>query len=271
MSKIRLIALDLDGTLLNHDKEVSAENRAAIARARAEGVRVILCTYRSLNEAAGYAKQAGCDELMVCEGGTMVANAATREIYSQRTIAPELIAKITELSRKEGLAVMYYAGGKIYTTEADKQVLFGGVNAYQGDPDCLVCVGDPVAYVLENQLQCTKSLSCGAVDALVRAREAIGTHPSVEFTSSGSDNFEALPVGVDKGDGLRRALDRLGLTADEVVAMGDAENDLPMLRAAGHPVAMGDAAQAVLDAAEFISSGHNQHGVAHAIAHYLGW
>ena len=80
MSRFRLAAVDLDGTLLNREKHVSPGNRAAVAEARAQGLDVIVASGRSLYEAAMFAREAGCGPDLICEGGAMVADAYTHEI-----------------------------------------------------------------------------------------------------------------------------------------------------------------------------------------------
>jgi len=266
---IRLIAVDLDGTLLDHRKQISAENVRAIAAAQAQGVLVTVCSGRSLTEAAAFAERAGCADRMICEGGTMIADRSTLHILQNWTMPPESAYAALDCSVAHGLAVMYYANGQIVTTASARDRLFAGDNGYIGRPEALVIVPDLAAHARNSHAPICKLLACGEESMLANVRASLVSLPGITLTSSGEDNFEVLPAGTDKGTALLHLCEQLGLTTDECAAIGDNENDLSMLNAAGFAVAMGNAPAAVQACADFVTADNSSDGAAKAIWHIL--
>ena len=106
-----------------------------------------------------------------------------------------------------------------------------------------------------------------ARDATEQALAEIRPLPGITITSSGSDNFEILPAGADKGRALTRLGELLDVTPAEMAAIGDSDNDAEMLRAVGMPVAMGNADAALKNLAKYITADCDHDGVAQAIYH----
>lgn len=266
--RYRLAAVDLDGTLLSSDKTVSAGNRAAIAAARRAGLDVIVATGRSLHEAANFAQEAGCGPDMICEGGTMVADAYTRTVLHRWTMRAEDAAALIRIARSFGLTAMCYVDGDTWLTPDAEDVIFGGANRYRADLSHY-----RIHPALEADLEArggvvTKLLACGDPQAVQVARRALPDLPGVHVTSSGADNFEAHAAGAGKGTALRWLCGHCGIPLAQTIAMGDAENDLDLLQAAGAAAAMGDGAACVREIADFVAPGHNADGVAAALRHF---
>ena len=266
--RYRLAAVDLDGTLLGSDKTVSAGNRAAIAAARAAGLDVIVATGRSLHEAANFAREAGCGSDMICEGGTMVADAYTHAVLHIWTMQAKDAAALIRTARSFGLTAMCYVDGDTWLTPDAEGVIFKGANRYRADLSHY-----RIHPALEADLEArggtvTKLLACGDPQAVQAARAALPDLPGVRVTSSGTDNFEAHAAGAGKGTALKWLCRHRGIPLAQTIAMGDAENDLDLLKAAGAAVAMGDGAACVREIADFLAPGHNADGVAAALRHF---
>lgn len=267
-ARIRLAAVDLDGTLLGHDKQVSAGNRAAIARAQAGGLKVVVASGRSLYEAARFAREGGCDADLICEGGTMVANAYTHEVYHAWPMPAADAAALIRAAQPFGLHALCYVQGDVWLTPEAEAVIFRGVNSYRADRSHFHLCADLVQALESYGGPVTKLLACGTPDAVCAARQALPDLPGVHITSSGADNFEAHAAGAGKGAALRWLCQARGIGLEQTVAMGDAENDLDMLRTAGQAAAMGDADACVREMADFIAPPHDADGVAAVLDHY---
>lgn len=115
--KYRLLALDLDGTLLNSQKEITPEVRKALAWAKERGVYVVLSTGRIVGEAAEFARELPCEDLMVTAGGTAIATASDERILQSWDMPCEIGAKAVEAVQSRPVRVMIYVGSKIYINE----------------------------------------------------------------------------------------------------------------------------------------------------------
>lgn len=110
---IRLIALDLDGTLLDPAGQITDETKAAIAQARQAGIKVVLSTGRSVQEAADFSAQAGCDNLSVCLGGAVLSDNATGAHLRRWDIPADVSRKALELCLNRDIELMIFAGEQI--------------------------------------------------------------------------------------------------------------------------------------------------------------
>ena len=100
-------------------------------------------------------------------------------------------------------------------------------------------------------------------------RQGLSAVPGIDLTQSWFNNIEIMPAGVDKGRGVRDMAAALGLSMDQVMALGDQDNDIPMFKAAGFGVAMGNAAPELLAAADFVTLSNNEAGFAKAVEKFI--
>jgi len=268
MSGYRLAAVDLDGTLLGKDKQVSPGNRAAVIRARAAGLDVIVASGRSLYEAARFSREAGCGPDMICEGGTMVADAYTHKIHMQWTMRASEAAALIRTAQGYGLTAICYVEGETWVMPDAEAVFFCGVNRYGADLAHYKVHADLAGDLEARGGMVTKMLAGGNPAAVQAARAALPTLKAVHVTSSGADNFEAHAADAGKGTALRWLCEQRGIALAHTIAMGDAENDLDLLEAAGLAVAMGNGAPCVRAAADWIAPPNDADGVAAALTHF---
>ena len=272
--KYRLLALDLDGTLLNSQKEITPEVRKALAWAKERGVYVVLSTGRIVGEAAEFARELPCEDLMVTAGGTAIATASDERILQSWDMPCEIGAKAVEAVQSRPVRVMIYVGSKIYINEYSNRDFVANYRV-EGFHANKIVVEDIAGEIRRNHLNVTKVYAIGENgvydvfpnEVLEQALAEIRPLPGITITSSGSDNFELLPVGADKGRALTRLGEMLGVTPAEMAAIGDSDNDAEMLRAVGMPVAMGNADAALKNLAKYITADCDHDGVAQAIYH----
>jgi Cof subfamily protein (haloacid dehalogenase superfamily) len=258
----RLVATDVDGTLLGPDDRVPARAFAAIDRLVAAGVGFVLVTGRPPRWIPPVVAMLPVAPLAVCANGGALYDAAADRVVWARTfdaaVLADLAATVAEVLPTGGLAVE-----RVGATAEDQDALFVAEPAYRHAwPD-----GDN--HVVER----SELLGRPAVKMLVRCAElrseemvallepVVGALADLTF-SHPRGLVELSPPGVTKATGLAEVAERFGVTAGEVVAFGDMPNDLEMLRWAGHGVAMGNAHPALIDVADEVTAHHGEDGLA---------
>lgn len=261
---IRMIALDVDGTLLTSRGTVTETTVRAIKAARERGIRVVLSTGRSVPEAVWLTELVGCDRRAVCVGGAVVADMADGRHLRRWDIRPETARPVLKLLRGEPLSCMVFAG-ESNLLDRDSSAFFRAAYPYPAYLDNTVTVDDLPAYLRTHRLPLTKIHAEGAPEVFPPLLERLRRMPGLALTSSGRDNFEVVADGVDKGAALCLLAEEWGIRPEETAAIGDSDNDLAMLRAVGCPVAMGNASEEVKAAAVMVTADHDRDGVAKAI------
>lgn len=259
---IRLISLDLDGTLLDPSGTVTPDAKAAITKARRAGVRVVLNTGRSIPETFWFAREAGCDSLVCALGGAALADSATGQVIRRWDIPKPSGRQALELCLNRDIELIIFSGDQILMDPFSKQSLLK-THPFPAFHDNAVVAQDPAAYMAEHSLPLTKLHGDQNPDRYPLAE--LSALPGLQLTSSSDHDFELVAKGVDKGRALALLSMMYGIPLCDCAGVGDSENDLPMLRAVGTPIAMGNAAPAVKAAACRIAPSNAAEGVAQAI------
>ncbi len=262
--KYKLIAIDLDGTLLNSKKEITAPVKRAVAMAAEQGIHVVLATGRIVGEAVEFAREIHCENLMVTAGGAAIASASDERILESWSIPYETGAQAVEEVQNRPVRLMIYIGSKVYTNPFSDHY-FKQNYRVEGFHSNKIVLDDIAAHIRERQLPVTKIYALGEQNELENALKTIHRLPDISITSSGSDNFEIMPGDADKGRALLRIGEMLGIRAQEMAAIGDSDNDIAMLKAVGMPVAMGNANPGLKALAGYITADCDNDGVAQAI------
>ena len=263
---VKLIALDLDGTLLDPQGRVTDATKQAIARARQAGVRVVLNTGRPIPEAIWFTQEAGCDHLISCLGGAALVHGGTGEVLRRWDIPEPSGEQALELCLGKEIELMIFAGDQILLDPFSKASLLR-TYPYPAFHDHAIVVEDPLGYKRAHNLPLTKIHGDGKPGSY--PLQALAALPGVELTASNDHDFELVPAGVDKGRTLALLALMYGVALRDCAAVGDSDNDLAMLRVVGTPVAMGNASQAVQQVARWIAPSNQEEGVAQAIARCL--
>ena len=263
----RAIALDLDGTLTNHEKVVTPKTREALLKAAAKGAVIILASGRptygiepvaeclELNQRGGY--------ILSYNGGNIV-NAKTGEKLFSQFLPDEVIPELYAYAKEHGHALLGYAGNEIITEMPDDQYVkeesrINKMNirkvdnlfeALEPHPTKLLMTGDP-------------TLMLKAEEELV---EKLGDR--MDIFRSAPFFLELVPKGIDKAKSLTRLLTKINLTPADLIAFGDGYNDLSMLKLAGMGVAMENAAPEVRAEADYVTLSNEEDGVAAALTHF---
>ena len=259
---VKLIALDLDGTLLDPSGAVTDATKEAIARARAEGVRVVLNTGRPIPEAIHFSREAGCDDLISCLGGAALVDGEDGHVLRRFDIREPSGSRALELCLNREIELMIFAGNQILVDPFSKRSLLR-TYPFAAFHDNAVLTEDPMAYIKEHGLPMTKIH--GDWNPGRYPLEELAALPGIQLTRSNERDFELVAAGVDKGRMLSLLAMMYGIALEDCAAVGDSDNDLAMLQVAGTPIAMGNAAQRVKNAACRIAPGNDEEGVAQAI------
>ena len=259
---IKLISLDLDGTALNPEGQLSPGVKKAIARARAAGVRVIFNTGRPVPEAAAFIREAEADALVSTLGGAMVADCAAGRTLRRWDVAEPWGRRAVEICLARNVKLMVFAGDRILVNSAYKALL-EKIYPYPAFHRAATVTEDILTYMDDHHLPLTKIHADGRPEDF--PLEELAALPGLTLTSSNSHDFEVVGEGVDKGRSLALIADLYGISLEECAAVGDSANDLEVLRAVGLPIVMGNAPENVKAAAARIAPANNQEGAAWAI------
>lgn len=247
MAKYKLIALDMDGTLLNEQSEISRENAEWIGKALDAGVTVSFSTGRGFESALPYAEQLKLETPMITVNGGELWR-RPHELHRRTTMSARHIEMLHKLAL-EFPEVWYWC----YSTEGiyNKEKWFDPSESY--DSRQWLKFG----YYTEDDTAREQLL------AEVRRWDTF------EISNSSPHNIELNPKGVTKASAIRELCGLLGIGMNEVVAAGDSLNDIAAIREAGLGVAMGNAQEAVKEAADVVTLTNDEHGVAELIKRYV--
>ncbi|MBB1253406.1 HAD family hydrolase [Streptomyces alkaliterrae] len=253
----RLVATDLDGTLLRGDGTVSSRTRDAIRAATDTGALHLVVTGRNVPWTIPILDELGYTGLAVCGQGGQLYHAGERRLLTSVTLDRRLAAAaLTEIGRMTGPLALAASrdglAGEVVTTR-DFLVIDGGLPVLRTD-DPAEILAEPVAKVYLQHPELDD-------DALAKAaREAAGH--LVDVVMAGEGVVELLPAGLTKATGLSLAARRLGVTARETIAFGDMPNDVPMFRWAAWGVAMADAHPELREVADEVTASNDEDGIA---------
>lgn len=264
MPDIRLVAIDLDGTLLDPQNRVSEVDAAAVRTVVAGGVRVVLATSRWYHAAQRVARQLGLDGPIICHNGALVRGLDPGEELLHLRIDGGLARQIGE--HLDTLA------GDAYVTVDDRTFIR---SERQRDWSHLPPDMAPVSSIAEAVTSPpTAFLVFGKEtvrDVVERFQAYHGSEINLAegFSESFPDYLNIVHPRANKGTALRVVCQALGIPIEATMAMGDAAPDIALLRAAGIGVAMGNAAAAVKEAAAAVAPGNDAGGVAWALRRYV--
>lgn len=265
-SRIALIAVDLDGTLLRSDHTPAPEGVRALAAASERGVAVVISTTRNLDSVRRFASEIGLDQPVICTNGAHILATPDGPTWIRRTIPSDLARALMERADVEGWSLITTVDEITYYRRQGDEPL-GGVRPGRTIVACNAGVldrGDPIR-ILNYEPAAIPEI-CTFLASHFPGHYHLETylHPDDSVKSIG-----IYAAGSDKGTALSFVLDRLGLRPAHVMAIGDNPNDLPMFRCAVVRVAMGNATQDVRAAATVMAPTNDAEGVAWAVRRYV--
>nr|WP_263314294.1 Cof-type HAD-IIB family hydrolase [Mammaliicoccus sp. Marseille-Q6498] len=283
---IRLIATDMDGTLLNAAHEVSNENYEAIKYAQSKGITVVIATGRAFYEANSPIEKTDLSLPYICLNGAEVRDEEFNIIHTSK-LTRSLINKITGILNKDDIYYQVYTNFGIYTEDPEKDLEIyvdiaekagqtADVNKIRAniqsrmDNGTLKVVnsydeissrpGEIILKILAYSSDLTK---------IDKAKAEIAESQSLAVSSSSRGNIEITHSDAQKGIALEAIAEKLNIPMSDVMAIGDNLNDVSMLEKAGFAVAMENGAPEVKEIADYITDTNERSGVGKAIIHAL--
>ncbi|QIL46167.1 HAD family phosphatase [Vagococcus coleopterorum] len=267
---IKLIAIDLDGTLLKDDKTISEKNIKTLQAAKQQGVKVVLCTGRPLNSVLPHLETLGLVEegdFAVTFNGGLIQRNDTGEILSKVLLTKADIENIYQLSQELVFPLDVVSGPKVLKIQPQPT----SNPSWYHKLNPLLNFVDVELSELPNDTEFNKAvcaISEEKIDELLPKVPA-EYHEQYSIVRSGKAIFEFMPKGVSKADGLRRLGDLLGIQPEEMMALGDEENDQAMIRFVGLGVVMENGTAELKKDAQYITATNEEDGVALAVEKFV--
>lgn len=263
----RLLALDLDGTVVDQSLAISGAVRNAIAAAQASGCKVTIATGRTFMATMPFVNALGIIDPVICYQGALVRHPLTGEVFASAVIPGDLAAEALGLLQKAGIFTIVYSDERLYVAERrhelDTYLVF--------HPEGAEVVVEPNLVDEIAKLRPAKLLFMADSDVIERELRRMARHFAGRLSSVRSHAIfgELTPLGITKGTALAEMASQLGIPRDQVIAIGDHENDLPMIEWAGLGLAMGNAIPRVRQIADAVIPTVQEDGVAWAIEKYI--
>lgn len=270
---IRLVVSDMDGTLLGPDKRVSAVTREAIKRAERAGIRFSICTGRIQTMTEYYLGDLQLTTPVITANGALIWDPAGQKVLWDQPMDEEELLSLLLFCREHQLdycaltmGTSYFAAGSVRRkrfeqyNEIARSGGFAPMSLALFD-DAFACIrGQKVYKVLINEV---------VPGQFAAAVAFIDTLKTIGYTSSEDRLLDVADRNISKGEGLKHLAQLLDIPTDDVCAVGDYDNDIPMLRASGFPVAMANGCEAIRNAAEFVTKANTEDGVAYLLDQLL--
>lgn len=263
---IRLIAIDLDDTLLRDDNTVSDYTKQVMSQVRAKGIEILIATGRMYQTAAPVARTLGLgDSPMMLFSGGVVQRVASGQIIAETLVPLEAANKVLRTCKEHDWYVQAYVDDQLLIDKptAESRMYEEGTGAKA------LVIGEE----LYNLGKAPNKLLLISLDASRMAgiksnlQEIVGSR--VELVRSKPTFLEIIAPGVSKGGCLRTLLKERGLAANQVVAFGNSDNDISMLEAAGYSLAVANAEEGAKKAADDVCRSNQDDGVAHWLEKHI--
>lgn len=267
----QLIALDMDGTLLNHELKITQSNLEAMKKATDAGKHVVISTGRSLSEMKHYLDDLTMVRYMILESGACVYDLYKQQMIYQKTFIKDQVLKICEVLQKQDIMLHIFTDGYSYSPTLQRHQM----NEYQMGKyqnmflDCVDPIDNVELFFQEHMNHIEKiNFYHRSIEerenSLQYLKDMDVVKACVEISS-----LELTPQGVNKGLGIEHLCDYLNISVDQCIAVGDSNNDLEMLEVVGKAIAMGNANDAIKNIADIIVNDCEHDGVVEAINKYL--
>ncbi len=260
MRKFDLVAVDIDGTLLNSSHLLTENTRNTIIRAVAQGIRITLSTGRMFQSAQRIASEIGLDVPLIIYNGALIKNACSEEIIFEKRIAIAAGERLLALLKAAGLHYHVYVDGALFVPEiTEKSRIYAertGVSVHlMTELDFASCAGFYKVLVMGDPEKLSL-FEKQAADELREDIRAFKSHPQY---------LEIVHCQVSKGNALQILANELEIPCKRIMAIGDHYNDMDMISFAGCGVAMGNAPEDVKSCAVHIAASNDDEGAARAI------
>jgi Cof subfamily protein (haloacid dehalogenase superfamily) len=266
--KYKLLVLDLDGTLTNSKKKISARTKLALIKAQERGITIVLASGRPtygivpLAEELELAKYGGY--ILSFNGGTII-NWKTKEVIHESVISSEKLPLLHKIAVQNDVEIISYHNENIISETSDNEYI-----KYEAFLNKMI-IKEVESFTDAVSFPVAKCLIVGKPETLKPLEDEMNGIFGNEMSIYRSEPFflEIMPLNIDKAQSLQKLLLYTGHTREEMMACGDGYNDLSMIKFAGMGVAMANAQTTVKDASDYITLSNEDDGVAHVVELFL--
>lgn len=265
---ITTIALDLDNTLLNSAKEISAENERVLKQLHKMGKRIVLCTGRPIQGIQRLLTQLELFEptdYAITFNGGLIRHNQTQRILAQTTISKQEVAALYQDAEQRHYPIDVIGADKVYS------IVTLGKSDYESSMGAVLPFADISFDELPADRAFGKAVCAAPAEVVQRVRKEMPTELTdlLHIVPSRAELLEFLPNNVNKAHGLSQLMAHFGETLDNVMTFGDEENDFEMIAQAGVGVAMGNAIPQIKQVANAETLTNNEDGVAAYLKQYF--
>lgn len=278
MKPIKLVAMDLDGTLFDPNGRILPETKEELKRVGAMGVHTVISTGRPFNGLPFDQITDTAIEYAVTTNGASIYRIATKECLYDNSMDFDVYAPILEYILSREIHIDLYIDGKGYTPVRCRENI-GRLDVPESLRKYMIATRTPVEDLMDYVKDCGEKVQkinlnfYPQPDGSLLYREEVlrylKSNPDITVVSGGFNNFEIGRAGVTKSEGLKELTKFLHVPMEQTMAIGDSENDYSMINAAEIGVAMANASEDILAIADYITTSNKENGVGEAIRHFI--
>lgn len=269
----KLICIDMDGTLLNDEKKISKEDLKAIKKAHDKGVKIAVCTGRLFASAKYYGELLEVKIPIISSNGAYIREKDKDLVLHEVALDAEKCTRIQSIVEKYEFHTYFEKYNEVISKNGfPKKHGYRAMNKnLPHDKKIKLTNSEDIIKTLkkmENKILKCITMSNNNNEIEMVRKELLGID-GIEIASSGKDNIEIMSNGVSKGKAIQMLAEFYNISYEEVMCIGDSENDLSMIKYAGMGIAMGNGCEIVKQAAQFITDINNNSGVAKVIERFI--
>lgn len=273
--KYKLICIDMDGTLLDSRYKVSEFSKSTLKKAHDMGVHIVVSTGRTYADAEAYSDLIGVRSPVIASNGAIVKEKMNSEVIYMNPIKEKLCMQLLRIFKKYNVKPTYSTPYKIYCSSL-KTKIFVEYLKIKGIMNKSINLEFVVFWRQwfnifrreeGNIIKC--EIADNNQDKLENIRRDLSNIEGIEITSSSKNNIEIMKKGTSKGRAVQILSDHYKIKKEEIIAIGDSENDLLAIEFAGVGIAMGNANEEVKKKADFITDSNDNEGVGKAIEKFI--
>lgn len=273
----KMVCIDMDGTLLSSRKKISDENKNAIKKVYDKGVEVVVTTGRIYNNAEYYSNLLGVKSPVIAANGAIVKSKVDSRILYENPIKIEECIKLIDLLYEMKLLFHFYTTDGIFCNNVLTRIATKAYMTKQVGHESLKINYHVIKskekwkeFFKENNNKITKCIIFSiSPEQIVKCKERLKALEGIVYFGAGKRSIEVNNRGVSKGNAVRALAQKYGIKREEIICIGDNENDLSMIEYAGVGIAMGNAIDSVKEIADYITSSNDDNGVAKALGKFF--
>lgn len=269
----KMIAMDMDGTLLTTDKEVSEYSRNVLKKAADAGVKLVVCTGRIFTSARVYANIIGTKAPIIASNGAYIREKDRDDIIYSKSLKKDELYSIVKTAKSFGFYPHLYTSDTIFSEKLiySSQSYMKWNETLPEEARIKIKIEEDLYKVIdENDGVILKVVIVSDdIDKIAELKDKIGKEMEVSIVSSWYNNVEVMSKGISKGNAVRILSEYYGIPRNEIICIGDNDNDSSMIEYAGMGIAMGNAEDKVKEIANYITDTNDCDGVAKAIEKFI--